>query len=348
MLVKSNSLHSASMFAVFGVFLGSVLSFPSWAMDPEEGSFPIQPRISSISSSQAQLETVEERPLLKIGKNLRSREESIRIYNIISDAGYNGQDFDFTKFSKWYCRKFLGYTGKELGFDESGKPTLFNRYYDGNFTWYLNFLKDKRVHIKNSMINESFAVDEDDLHIMVEKILKDIPSTLEQVLISELVKNTGIRRPLEMKDGHIYFDNGELAYCSPNTTFAVNTKGKIFIRGCGDGYTSHPDLLKGKYAWCAGHMGAKDGKINYLWNSSGHYLTTLYHFYTFVEFLQNGNFFAPTAVIKQVSLERTTVELFLASFNKEDLRSLWEEEAKKRLSHTPFLKIVVAKSLSKK
>lgn len=351
MSVKSKSLYSASMFAVFGVFLGSVLSFPSWAMEPEDRSSLTQSRISSTNPSQVQLETVEKRPLLKIGQNLLSKEESSRIYNYISDAGYNGKDFDFTKFSKWFCSKFLGYTGKELGFDESGRPTLFNTDNldsAATFDYHLNFLKDKRVHINSNMISGPRAMDENYFHTWVEKILKDIPSNLEKVLPSHVFRDAEVREPLETKDGHIYLSNGALANFDTGTTYAVNTKGKIFIPGFGGGYRYHPDLLKGKSAWCAGTMGAIDGKIDYLYENSGHYLPTLYHYYTFVEFLQNGNFFTPTAELQvlRAGSKQMNVEQFLASYNKEDLRSLWVEEAKKNLNYTPFLKIVVSKSLS--
>ena len=154
-----------------------------------------------------------------------------------------------------------------------------------------------------------------------------------------------------MKEGRIYSSNGALANFSETTMFAINTKGnRLFIRGkdCTN-CMSHPYLRKGKTTWCAGHMATIEGKVDFLSYMSGHYLPELYHLYTFAEFLKSEHYFTTTAKIEFLDETRTTqmsVEGFLAAFNKEKLRSLWSEEVKKLIENKPFLKLVVANSLS--
>ncbi|MHC4644364.1 MAG: hypothetical protein ACYTBJ_02595 [Planctomycetota bacterium] len=65
----------------------------------------------------------------------------------------------------------------------------------------------------------------------------------------------------------------------------------------------HSSIVSGKKVRCAGMIGAVDGKIRWLDNSSGHYMPGSHHLRKFVEFLSIRNAFATDALVADESIK---------------------------------------------
>jgi hypothetical protein len=253
------------------------------------------------------------------------------IRNFIAKAGYDGLNFNFNKFSQWYCRKFMGYRGEKIGFNSSRKPIVFSNYYGENFCSYLDILKGYYVHLPFSKgICDQIESD-------AENLLKEILSVLPKASVRAEAE---VRKMLTIKGDLVYNQSDEISTLN-KLEYAVDTQGNIYVRG--ENFCHHPALLKGMYGLCLGHISIKDGKICFISNNSGHYQPHVYHLYSYIESL-NKEVFTPDCVVEfyvQTQAEkRVSIEMFL-SLNKDELSAQWEIEVKERIEKDIFFKKVV-------
>lgn len=147
-------------------------------------------------------------------------------------------------------------------------------------------------------------------------------------------QDSKLRRRLIVKDATLCSDT-EKANEINQQQYAISTTWDLFVPAGGVPCGNHQNLLKGGFAWCAGHISIIDGQITFLSNNSGHYLPHAYHLYTFVEELEQKGLFAENAKLELIKREGNpssfSVGTFLEAHDKAELKKAWETEIREKV-----------------
>ncbi|MDP1974968.1 MAG: hypothetical protein Q8K37_03260 [Alphaproteobacteria bacterium] len=252
------------------------------------------------------------------------------INKYISKTGYKDNCFNFDIFINWYQKKFLGFSKFNLGFDKQNNPVVFNIHYSETYQNYLNL-------IKGSFVNLFFTKPiYDNIEKDTEDALREVYNLVSKIDSKYIRSIKSVRVALEVKGDLLYIKGTDNLANYENIIYAVNKEEDIFVQGLNCGH--HPDLLKGKYGLCAGHVGIEKGKIKFISCGSGHYLPSTYHLFKLVKSLNDRNLFSKDVIIEYYlnSIDiRTSLKDFLL-LDEELLRISWVEEVKERIKRYNF------------
>lgn len=255
-------------------------------------------------------------------------------FPVIQKLGYKEGNVDIQTFAKWFFKNRLGFGPENIGIDDkSGRPVTYNME-AFLLNHNLNVIEDRYVYTNNSMphLPRPFGT-----LGWIEDIVSSFCETLQSSNpFHKVLKDSEVRQKLTISSGRICLNN-EIADNVVNKIYAVNSKGAFYLQGVKCGH--HPDLLKGKHAWCAGHISITGGVILFLSNDSGHYTPHPYHLYTFVEYLNGEGLFGKNAEIQVIDryerndIKTTSlgVEKFLKNYDKKTLELDWLSRVQKRL-----------------
>lgn len=250
--------------------------------------------------------------------------------SFVQNLGYHPSEFDMKKFSQWFCNKFLGFTKDKIGFDvHTSKPVCYN-YEAFNIYQYLDLHKEYHVEIDHGSFPVTMGTSEW-LYDMVNNIYHLLQKSGSFINVQP---DSRVRTLLTIKDKKL-LSGAENATDINKEIYAISPTWDFYVRSQAY-YGNHPGLLQGRFAWCAGHVSIEKGKITFLSNNSGHYLPHVYHFYTFVEELDQKELFAENALLevargmKDQSL--FSVREFLEGHEKSGLKEAWKLMIQERIS----------------
>lgn len=262
--------------------------------------------------------------------------------SFVRSLGYDGDTFSLETFSFWFRNRYLGFTKDDLGFyPQNAKPIVYNGE-AFSLVQYLDISNEYFVFLNPLLLSH---LPPDPAHIpdpilWLATRVKDIYSSLQQEssFISTR-EDSVIRRLLTIGDRELRFEMS-IADEIDNKIYAISPNNHFYIQG--NDWCHHPDLLKGGFAWCAGHISIKKGKITFLSNNSGHYRPSLYHFYTFVKKLKSEELFEEDAELNACDFSRHnfSVDNFLQNFDESFLQEQWKREINERIHGNRFLEVL--------
>jgi hypothetical protein len=255
---------------------------------------------------------------------------------LLSKIGYQNGQFDIGSFKEWYKSYYMGFS-EEQGFYKDGLPLVFNGAYR-EVLEYLPFSDEfKMVHLT---LNLDTPFEE-----YIQAIVEKIELFEEEKILQKPFNQT--RTALKLLDGYLY-DGDLICEDFDDKVYGINECSQLFITGADGGH--HPLTLAGKFAWCAGHLSVKDGKIYSISNTSGHYRPSLYNFYTLVEFLNEKDLFSEGVLLSYYTgsmgakklIEGENVEDFFAKLDRNTLEATWREETSSKISDSEFFAFIMS------
>lgn len=243
--------------------------------------------------------------------------------------GYDGKNFDFPIFARWFAKSYLGYEkGNRLGFNTQGLPIIFNLMSSEAMCSYLHIFP----HFYTSVAYTSGFMNNDleDLEDQAIDLVKQIPLTFKK---EQVIPENRVRHKLYIKEKCIVDERGHLV-TEEDVIYAIDQYKNIFIQNKDYG-GHHPSLLRGKTGLCAGHISFVDGKIVFLSNNTGHYRAHTYHLLKTIQMLDK-DLFSKNCIIrctKTLDFEDFVVDTFLVTFSSKEnkLRDDWIIESEKRI-----------------
>ncbi|HQS84360.1 MAG: hypothetical protein B7Y25_05395 [Alphaproteobacteria bacterium 16-39-46] len=265
--------------------------------------------------------------------------------HFVSTLGFDGKDLNMTIFASWFCKKYLGFTKKNLGFDdETGKPMTFNMEVM-DFKSYLDIVKDHFVSLDISKFNPAPR----EIGWLKEMLNGIYHSLQEQNSYRDLRPDSDVRKYLSVKDSTLQLD-GQVATVREHRIYAISQNWDFYIEG--RKYGNHPILLRGYAAWCAGEILIIKGKIFFLSNHSGHYSPHPYQLYTFAQELNKASLFAEEAEIQVISQgiggreeeKIISVDTFLKEYDAATLKKDWEAFIQQKTMKDLLIKFILEHS----
>lgn len=257
--------------------------------------------------------------------------------NFVKNLGYDGDTFCLKTFSSGFCNRYLGFTKDEPGFNLQTATPVVHDIEAFSLTEYLDISNEHFI-----VLNPCFVAPVSDPTQWLAARVKDIYDSLQKKHSFHRIRDdAAVRHPLTIKDRELHLEMN-IADEIDNKIYAISPNNHFYIEGkdCGN----HPNLLKGGFAWCAGHLSIKKGKITFLSNNSGHYLPSLYHFYTVVKKLNSEELFEKDAELNAVEnahaliTHKFSVDDFLKNYDESVLQENWKREINERIRNNTFLK----------
>jgi hypothetical protein len=268
-----------------------------------------------------------------------------RALKFVNAMGYDGHTLRMESFASWFCDQYLGFNKEEVGFEQvTGKPVAYNIEVF-HLVSYLELIKDHFVSLNPLKFSPTTYEPEGWLNTMMESIYYSLQR--EEAFL-QIRHDQSVRQMLTITTEGIQLGMQKADNISKKI-YAISPQGHFYTEGKDCGH--HPDLLKGGYAWCAGHISLTNGKITFLSNNSGHYQPHAYHLYTFAEELYKQGLFGEQAeveILRRINdtskAETLPLTLFLTTYDKQTLRKNWEIEIVQRIENLPFIKAVLTMS----
>lgn len=246
----------------------------------------------------------------------------------------------------------MGYKRTEEGYQSLAPiPVVFNIYSFEALNLYLNLQKGfyKSIPFSHGIRFENVFDD-------TSRVFKQLYSFImeKNPPFFNIRRDDEVREKLLIKDGLFYNSHNEIVTNVSDRVYVANSKVDLFV--CKEKGSHHPDMLKGKYGVSAGHLSIENGKITFISNNSGHYLTHSLHLYNFVQLLMEKEVLHEKANIEDAgkveeiydgeTLRRQSTKyapaVYLETFDRETLEKEWQEELSTRIENNPFFKAILS------